>query len=352
MPPIAEMERAYQSRDASYNGLFFLGVRTTGIFCRPACPARSPHPENVEYFSSAAEALFAGYRPCKRCRPLTDDDQPAWAAALLAEVEGNPSARITEADLRARGTDPATVRRHFLRRYGMTFQAYARARRLASAFTSIRAGSPLDGTIVRSGYQSHSGFREAFGKLFGCPPGASRAQGCVLLTWVSSPLGPLVAGATSDGVCLLEFSDRRMLEAQFKTVRRLFKAPVVPGSNAHLERLQAELARYFAGTLDSFSVPLIYPGSPFQRQVWEQLLQVPYGATRSYQELAAAIGKPRAVRAVGRANGLNRIAILIPCHRIVNKNGQLGGYGGGLRRKQFLLELEQIGSGRQAGRTH
>lgn len=344
LPPIAEMERAYRSRDASYNGLFFVGVRTTGIFCRPTCPARSPLPRNVEYFSTAAEALFAGYRPCKRCRPLASDDQPEWATALLADVEKQPTARITEADLRARGTDPATVRRHFRRHFGMTFQAYARARRLSSAFTSIRAGTPLDDTVFRSGYESHSGFRDAFDKAFGCPPGDCHDRDCVLLTWLQSPLGPLVAGATAAGVCLLEFTDRRMLEAQFKAVRKRFQLPVVPGGNDHLERLRDELAGYFAGTLRAFSVPLLYPGSPFQRQVWEQLLRIPYGETRSYQQLAAAVGNTAAVRAVGRANGLNRIAILIPCHRIVNKNGALGGYGGGLRRKQFLLDLERVGT--------
>src|SRR6516162_9592791 len=144
LPPITEMEKAYLNRDASYNGLFFVGVRTSGIFCRPSCVVRSPHPKNVEYYSTAAEALFAGYRPCKRCRPMAADDQPEWVASLLEEVEENPSARITETDLRARGIDPATVRRHFLRHYGMTFQAYTRARRLSGAFTRIRNGGLLD----------------------------------------------------------------------------------------------------------------------------------------------------------------------------------------------------------------
>jgi AraC family transcriptional regulator of adaptative response/methylated-DNA-[protein]-cysteine methyltransferase len=171
--------------------------------------------------------------------------------------------------------------------------------------------------------------------------GRQRNGKCVLLSRLWSPLGPLVAGATDEGICLLEFTDRRMLEAQFATVRRLFDAPVVPGSNEYLKRLQAELAGYFAGSLRSFSVPLTYPGTPFQRRVWEQLLVIPYGETRSYQELAVAVGEPKAVRAVGRANGLNRIAILIPCHRVVNKNGELGGYGGGLRRKEYLLDLEE-----------
>jgi AraC family transcriptional regulator of adaptative response/methylated-DNA-[protein]-cysteine methyltransferase len=335
------MERAYLQRDASYNGLFFLGVRTTGIFCRPTCPARKPLPKNVEYFPTARAALVAGYRPCKRCRPVQADDQPRWASALLAEIERDPSARITEADLRARGVDPATVRRYFVRQYGMTFQAFARARRLAGALNRIREGSPLDAAVFESGYASHSGFREAFARTFGETPGSYRNGACVLLSWIGTPLGPLVAGATSEGICLLEFSDRRMLEAQFTTLRKLFAAPLVPGSNPHLELLQTELADYFAGTQRSFSVPLVYPGTAFQRRAWEQLLAIPYGETRSYQQLAAAVGDAKAVRAVGRANGLNRIAIVIPCHRVVNKDGRLGGYGGGLRRKQYLLDLER-----------
>ena len=341
MPPTAEMERAYLERDASYNGLFFLGVRTTGIFCRPTCPARKPLPKNVEYFPTARAALVTGYRPCKRCRPLETDEQPQWAHDLLADVERDPSSRITDGDLRGRGIDPATVRRYFLRRYDMTFQAFSRARRLAGTLSRIREGGALDDAVFDSGYESHSGFRDAFARTFGDPPGSYREGECVLLSWLRSPLGPLVAGATADGICLLEFSDRRMLEAQFATVRRLFDAPIVPGTNEHLKLLQVELASYFAGSSRRFSVPLAYPGTAFQRRVWEQLLAIPYGDTRSYQELAVAVGEPRAVRAVGRANGLNRIAILIPCHRVVNKNGKLGGYGGGLRRKQYLLDLER-----------
>lgn len=347
LPPNDELQRAYQSRDAAYDGLFFVGVRTTGIFCRPTCPAR-PHPENVEYFPTAAAAVFAGYRPCKRCRPMATVDQPAWAETLLAEVENNPSMRIKEAGLRARGMDPATVRRHFLRHYGMTFQAYTRARRLSGAFNRIRGGSRLDDAVFTSGYDSHSGFREAFGKAFGRPPGDCHDRQCVFLSWLSSPLGPLVAGATDEGVCLLEFTDRRMLEAQFETVLARFRLPVVPGENKHLKLLQRELAEYFAGTRRVFSVPLVFPGTEFQRRVWQQLLLVPFGETRSYQELAQAVGNQAAVRAVGRANGQNRISILIPCHRIVNKNGKLGGYGGGLRRKEYLLHLEQAGPDQDA----
>lgn len=339
------MQRAYLKKDATYNGVFFLGVRTTAIFCRPSCPARKPLPKNVEYFPTAREALFAGYRPCKRCRPLDSDDQPGWARDLIARVEREPGARIRDSELKARGVDPATVRRYFQRRYGMTFQAYTRARRLTGALQRIREGAELDTAVFDSGYGSHSGFREAFTKLFGKTPGDSRAEDrgrdVVVLSWVRSPLGPLVTGATSEGVCLLEFSDRRMLEAQLASVRRLFKGPVVPGTNRHLETMARELEEYFAGKRRRFTIPLVYPGSPFQRRVWTALLDIPYGRTCSYEDIAIAVRNRKAVRAVGSANGLNRIAIVIPCHRVLNKGGKLGGYGGGLWRKQYLLDLER-----------
>lgn len=342
LPPIEEMQRAYQTRDAAYDGVFFLGVRTTGIFCRPSCSARKPLPKNVEYFATVKEALLAGYRPCKRCRPLEiHNDLPPWAAQLLKDIEANPSQRIREADLRERGLDPMTVRRFFRKTYGMTFQAYARARRLGHAFEAIKLGADLDDVVFETGYESHSGFREAFARTFGYPPGQSQNGECIRVTWLESPLGPLVAGATDNGICLLEFTDRRMLEGQFETLRRYFKCALVPGLNDHLALLKEELARYFSGELKQFTVKLVYPGTPFQQNVWSELLRIPYGETRTYQDLAQALGIPDAQRAVGHANGLNRIAIVIPCHRVINKGGALGGYGGGLWRKQMLLKLER-----------
>lgn len=176
LPPRAEMERAYLERDASFDGRFFLGVRTTGVFCRPVCPARKPLPRNVEYFPSAAAALLAGYRACKRCRPLLPENRPDWATRLLADVERDPAVRITDADLKARGIDPATVRRFFLRHFGTTFQAFARARRLAAALQRIRQGETLDSVVFECGYGSHSGFREAFTRTFGEAPGRLRRR--------------------------------------------------------------------------------------------------------------------------------------------------------------------------------
>jgi AraC family transcriptional regulator of adaptative response/methylated-DNA-[protein]-cysteine methyltransferase len=268
------------------------------------------------------------------------DEEPGWAKRLMDEVERQPSSRITDGDLTARGVDPATVRRYFRRHYGMTFQAYTRARRLAGALHTIREGVPLDAAVFECGYDSHSGFRDAFVRTFGHSPSISRGRDCILLAWLKSPLGPLVAGATAEGVCLLEFTDRRMLESQLATLRKHIDLPALPGMNPHLQQLATELAAYFAGTLRDFSVSLIALGTTFQQRVWDELRRIPYGQTRSYEELAVALAEPGGQRAVGRANGMNRIAIVIPCHRVVRKDGHLGGYGGGLRRKQFLLDLE------------
>lgn len=343
LPPVAEMRRAYRGADAAYDGVFWLGVRTTGIFCKPSCPTPvKPKPENVEYFGSVREASFAGYRACKRCRPLdASGATPAWVTKLLARIERDPSQRIRNPQLRAWGIDPARARRHFRKHFGMTFQGYARARRLGRAFEQIKQGIAMDEVAVGQGFESASGFREAFGKAFGSAPGQASGTRVLQVSWIDSPLGPLVAAADDEAVCLVEFTERRMIEAQFDTLRKRLKCALVPGDNKLLQQLRRELAEYFAGTRRAFEVPLNYPGSEFQQKVWNALLKIPYGQTVSYEDIARAVGSPAAVRAVGTTNGLNRICVLIPCHRVVNKGGKLGGYGGGLWRKQALLALEK-----------
>jgi AraC family transcriptional regulator of adaptative response/methylated-DNA-[protein]-cysteine methyltransferase len=171
----------------------------------------------------------------------------------------------------------------------------------------------------------------------------SRTGEPVVCTRIESPLGPLVVGATTRGICLLEFTDRRILPAQIKTVGDRFDSAVSSGESPHFDCLRDELSAYFSGQLRKFSVPLVAPGTTFQERVWAELQRIPFGETRSYEDLARAVGAPRAQRAVGRANGLNRIAILIPCHRVINKDGRLGGYGGLLWRKEALLHLERTG---------
>lgn len=343
LPPRGEMERAFMASDATYDGIFLTGVRTTGIFCRPSCRARKPLPTNVEFFASIRDALFAGYRPCRRCQPaISSDATPDWAKRLLAAVEEQPDRRLRDADLHQFGVDPARARRFFLEHYGMTFQAYCRGRRLSGALRQLREGESLDDVALGSGWESHSGFRDAFAKTFGVAPGRGREDASAILTaLVDTPLGTMIAGATDEGLCLLEFTDRRMLEAQITRLRGILKQPLVPGEHEHLTRTREELQRYFEGRLDTFTVPLVFRGTPFEERVWRELMRIPYGETRSYAQMADRVAAPGAQRAVGRANGMNRIAIVIPCHRVVNSDGKLGGYGGGLWRKHWLLGLEQ-----------
>jgi AraC family transcriptional regulator of adaptative response/methylated-DNA-[protein]-cysteine methyltransferase len=350
LPPRAVLLRVLRERDRSFEGLCFFAVRTTGIFCRPACPARTPKPEHVDFFATAKEALFAGFRPCLRCKPLSPRDAPPpWLAALLAAIEADPERRWRDADLRALDLDPVRVRRWFGRQHGMTFQAFARARRLSRALSALREGRRLDRVALDHGFESHSGFRDAFARWFGAPPGRARGADCVTFTWIDSPLGPLVAAAVDEGLCLLEFADRRMLEAQLARVRRCIDRPAVEGDHPHLTRLRRELADYFAGRRTTITVPLHAPGSPFEQRVWQELRRIPCGETRSYVALARAMGAPKAARAIGRANGMNRLAIVIPCHRVVRDDGTVGGYGGGRWRKEWLLRREREMAGVTVG---
>lgn len=352
--PHRTMLRAFLRSDPAFDGLFWTAVRTTGIFCRPSCPARKPRPEHCAFFASVREALRAGFRPCRRCHPLDAGPAlPNWFGRLLDELEAAPRRPLPARALRARGLDPARVRRHFRARFGMTFAAFCRARRLGASIESLRAGQPLDRVIVESGYESHSGFRDAFGRAFGRAPGRSRGLEPVTTAMIDTPLGPMVAGVRGGRLCLLEFADRRGLPAQLETLRRRLRAPLLPGSDPLLARAAAELGEYFAGRRREFALPLEAPGTPFQARIWEELRRIPFGATLSYEELARRAGRPGAVRAAGTANGANRIAIVIPCHRVVRKDGAPGGYGGGLARKLALLALERgvAGDAEEAART-
>ena len=342
MLPDSEMWAACERRDESYDGLFVLAVKTTSIFCRPTCAARSPKRANVEFFATGRDALTAGYRPCKRCRPMdVPGKAPNWVQRLIDRVDESPESRIRDADLRAMNVDPARARRFFNDHYGMTFQAYQRARRLGSAKRYLQSGDDLTRTGFSHGFESLSGFRDAFVRLFGAPPGKARTQECLYIDWMSSPIGPFIAGATDHGVCLYEFADRHALETQIASVRKRFKLPALPSRNEHIEQLDAEMSEYFDGTRQHFSVPLDTRGTEFQERVWRGLRDISYGETWSYMQLAEHIGRVGGQRAVGRANGQNRIPIIIPCHRVVRADGTLCGYGGGLWRKKWLLEHEQ-----------
>jgi AraC family transcriptional regulator of adaptative response/methylated-DNA-[protein]-cysteine methyltransferase len=348
-PSEVQMRRATYGRDASFDGAFYVDVRSTGVFCRPSCPARKPREKNIVFFGSVRECLLAGLRPCKRCRPLSaNGDDGSWLTGLLERVERRLHDRITDADLAGMGISPYRVRRYFQRNFQMTFQAYHRARRMGMALTHLRGGEEPAGVAYDQGYESLSGFREAFKKVFGAPPGKAGHLRCVRTMRIETPLGPMVAGAVDEGVCFLEFADRRAFSKQLNAMQLRLGATAVPGRHRHLDQLAAELNDYFEGRRREFSVPITAPGSEFQERVWAELRRIPYGSTISYAALARNIGQPQAVRAVGRANGENRIAILIPCHRVVREDGTLCGYGGGRWRKQRLLELEQGREGRNS----
>jgi AraC family transcriptional regulator of adaptative response/methylated-DNA-[protein]-cysteine methyltransferase len=349
LPTQSEMERASLARDAAYDGLFYVCVKSTGIFCRPSCGARKPKPENVEYHGSVRDCLVAGFRPCKRCRPLaTNGSTPEWLGDVLARIEQSPRDRVTDADLRELGVDPHRARRYFQKHFDMTFQGYHRARRMGLALEQLRRGADPLMVAMDCGYDSNSGFREAFEKVFGATPGRSDAIVAIKTRTIETPVGAMLACATDEGVCLLEFADRRALQKQLATLKRRFSGGIVPGTNGHLDRLVIELAEYFDGGRRGFTIPLVAPGTPFQESVWRVLQTIPCGEEWSYERVARAIGAPQSRRAVARANGDNRIAILIPCHRVIRADGTLSGYGGGVWRKQFLLDLEIKGVGQPA----
>ncbi|ATG03213.1 MULTISPECIES: bifunctional transcriptional activator/DNA repair enzyme AdaA [Lelliottia] len=332
--------QALLDRASEFTGVFFVGVRTTGVFCISVCRARKPKRENVDFYDDFKSALDAGFRPCKVCRPTENAfTAPDFIAQALGMLRENPKARVSDTELRQKGIGPERVRRWFLQNHGMTFQAFQRMQRVNVALQELKSGRTATDVAFDSGYESLSGFGYTCKKLTGHAPSESRQV--ILIHRFTTPLGPMFVCATERGICLLEFVDRRMLETEFSDLQRLLKARIMAGENRHTRQMEAEMGEYFAGTRQQFEVTLDMPGSEFQRTVWEALQAVPFGETSHYQALAKQIDKPAAVRAVAGANGANRVAIVIPCHRIIGKDGSLTGYGGGIARKAWLIAHEK-----------
>jgi AraC family transcriptional regulator, regulatory protein of adaptative response / methylated-DNA-[protein]-cysteine methyltransferase len=342
LPPFETMYRALLQRDSTFEGIFFVGVRTTGIFCRPTCSAKKPARENVDFFATPGEALHDGYRPCLRCHPMEPNQRPPKLIELLcAEVERAPGGRLTDKELAAMSIDPSTARRQFKRHYGMTFQAYHRARRMGMALREVQRGSRVDAAQNGSGFSSASGFRDAFERIFGEPPTTAKTHAGLFAERIETPLGAMLAIADDEGLRLLEFVDRRALERELSILRQRLRTNVVPGKHRHLESVKSQLADYFSGKNLEFDLPLAPVGSEFQLKAWKLLRTIPIGETRSYSWMAARLGDVEMRRAVGRANGENMMCIVIPCHRVIRADGSLCGYGGGLWRKKWLLDHER-----------
>ena len=343
LPPRTELLRAIDRRDPSYEGIFITAVKTTGIFCRPTCTAKKPKPQNVEFYPTCRDALFAGYRPCKRCRPLEPaGSPPEWLREVLAEIDADPARRWHDQDLRDLGLEPDRVRRWFQKHHGMTFHAYTRARRLGEALGTIQSGAKVIDAAFDHGFDSLSGFNEAFRRLTGRAPTAAADAPRVLVTRLLTPLGPMIAAATDEALILLEFADRRMLPRQLRRMTDRLRCTVAPGETDIHQRLGAQLDAYFSGQGTEFTIPLGAAGTPWQETVWRRLEEIPAGTTTTYGNLARELGRPTSARAVARAVGDNPIAILVPCHRVVGADGNLTGYGGGLWRKRRLLEIEGV----------
>lgn len=317
--------RAFDTKDGAFDGVIYGGIITTGIFCCPSCPARTAKPENREYFACAQDALLAGYRPCKRCHPLSQEPD---VQEIVSAVEAQPQKRWKDRDFTALTNRHTALERRFKQDCALSFVAYARARRLGLAFKVIR-------TPKRHTRQPLEVGQDIFSPIMGSI-NAKKPFSTLTAQWIESPLGPLLGISDEIGLCLLEFTDRRGLEREIERLRKRRNATIHPGTSTVLQQACEELVAYFSGTLRDFQTPLSYVGTDFQINVWQTLRTVPHGSTITYADLAARIGKPNAPRAAGRANGANQLAIIVPCHRVIGTDGTLTGYGGGLDRKKMV----------------
>ena len=342
LPPDPVLYAALLARDTAWDGRAFVGVTSTGIFCRLTCPARKPKPENCRFYATPADAATAGFRPCKRCHPLGPEaETDSSVRPLLDALNADPEARWTEARIQAAGIDPSTARRAFRRHFGMTFLELARQRRIGAGMKTLAAGGKVIEAQLEAGFDSPSAFRAAFARLAGVAPGALVRDALLRASWLDTPLGPMIAVADSRSLHLLEFVGRKALPAELTRLHAAAKGSLGIGHMPPHDQLARDLDAYFEGRSAAFTVPLALHGTPFTRMVWEALCRIPAGETRSYSEIAHAIGRPEAVRAVARANGANQIALIVPCHRVIGADGALTGYGGGLWRKQRLIDFER-----------
>ena len=342
LPDHNTLYQALLARNADYDGQAYVCVATTGIFCRLTCPARKPKSENCTFYASITECIESGYRACKRCHPLG----PMASAdpvimTLLTALDEHPERRWSEANIQDMGLDLSTVRRSFKRQFGITFLEMARQRRLREGFETIADGGKVIEAQIDARFESASAFRASFAQILGRAPGSLDPDPILFADWITTPLGDMISISSRTQLYLLEFIDRKALKTEIGRLEKHVKGKIGLGKTTASEQIAAELKMFFAGQSADFATPLAYTGTAFSQSVWHELRKIPAGVTRSYSEIAQRIGRPTATRAVARANGANQIALVIPCHRVIGADGSLTGYGGGLWRKQKLIEIER-----------
>ncbi len=342
--------QAVQDRDVSYSGKFVLGVRSTHIYCRPGCPARLPKRENVVFFAQCDQAEAAGFRPCKRCQPRQALEPQAQmvteACRLLDEAGPLPLAELG----RRLGVSPWHLQRVFKAITGLSPRQYAAARREQQLKERLHQGQDVSSALYAAGYGSHSRLYENAGQRLGMTPGQVRRGGKgmhIEYTIVDCRLGRMLVAATEKGVCALSF-DRPDAELEAFLRQEYPAAELVRASGEQLAGWVNTILAYLEGQEPRLDLPLDVQATAFQRRVWDELRRIPYGQTRTYTQVAQAIGQPAAVRAVARACATNPAALVTPCHRVVRSDGSLAGYRWGVTHKQALLELEQQAQERQA----
>jgi AraC family transcriptional regulator of adaptative response/methylated-DNA-[protein]-cysteine methyltransferase len=344
--------RAVASRDRAWDGRFVYGVTSTRIFCRPSCPSRRPRKDRIRVFATPRDAEAAGFRACRRCRPSSERATPAEEAVqrALAYLDRHEDERVRLEDLALEAGQSAWhLQRTFKKIVGLTPREYVAARRAERLRAGLRREASVSRATYQAGFGSSSRVYEGAPRILGMTPGAFRKGGAgveIRYTIVESPYGRLLVGATDRGICsvMLGESDVRLareLGAQFP---RAVLSRVDDG-DLWLAQLVRRVADEIRHPGHAKGIPLDLHGTAFQWRVWQALVAIPPGQTRTYTELARAIGKPRSVRAVAGACAANRVAVVVPCHRVVRSDGSLGGYRWGLPRKASLLEAERRAAG-------
>jgi AraC family transcriptional regulator of adaptative response/methylated-DNA-[protein]-cysteine methyltransferase len=330
-------------RDKQFDGQFVTAVRTTGIYCRPSCPARTPKRENVTFYNSPAEAEAAGYRACKRCSPDQQASEAQMTEQVCRYIEEHAGERLTLDDLgAAANVSPHHLQRVFKRAMGITPKQYLDARRTDDLKARLKAGEQVTTAVYEAGYSSSSRVYEQSDARLGMTPAAYRKGGAgmtITYTIEACALGYLLVGATERGICVVRLGDTA--DELEQGLYADYPAADIQADDGQLGAWVGALVDHLNGDLPHLELPLDVRATAFQWRVWETLKAIPYGETRTYSQIAAAIGDPKAVRAVAGACARNEVAVVIPCHRVVRTDGDLGGYRWGIGRKAALLEQER-----------